>query len=255
VTCEEIRGLLSLYADGELDLVRQREIEQHLRECPVCAGVVERSRSLSKMLRDPALYARPPADLHKRVRLSLRQVAGARERDRWVSWRWGCLGGFAVVVALTVVALWDARPLKPAFSRDEAVGRLVISSHLHSVMLANYRHKLEPRDPQTVNPWVISNVGFVPEVRDLTEQGFPFLDCRLEYVAGRPAATLVYTRDMHVISVFVWRAEEREEDCPSEFLEKHGYYLIRWTDNGRLFWVISDLNKKELREFAELLRR
>ncbi len=262
MTCEEIRGLLSPYADGELDSVRELEIEQHLRECPVCAGVVERSRSLSEMLRDPALYARSPADLHKRVRLSLRKVTGARERDRRGSWRWVCLGGFAAVAALAVVGFWGARQLKsdlsrdlkPAFSRDERVAREVINSHLRSVKLANYRHYLESRDPQTVTPWLISNVGFVPEVKDMTQHGFPFLDCRLEIVADRPAATFVYTHAKHVINVLVWRAEEREEDHPSEFLEQQGYHLIRWTDNGRLFWVVSDLDESELREFAELLR-
>jgi hypothetical protein len=31
--------------------------------------------------------------------------------------------------------------------------------------------------------------------------------------------------------------------------------MIRWTDNGRTIWVVSDLNAEELREFAELLRR
>jgi anti-sigma factor RsiW len=263
VSCEEIRGLLSDYTDGELDLVRELEIEQHLRECPICAGVVERSRSLSKMYRDPALYPRPPADLHRRVRLSLRQATGARERDHLVSRRWACLGGFAAAAALALAALWGARQLKPALSRDlkpavsrdERVAQEVINSHLRSVKLANYSRYVESRDPQTANPWLISNVGYVPEVKDLTQQGFPLLGCRLEFVADRPAAIFLYTHTKHVINVSVWRAEEREKDRTSEFLEQQGYHLIRWTDKGRLFWVTSDLNEKELGEFAELLRR
>jgi anti-sigma factor RsiW len=161
------------------------------------------------------------------------------------------------------VALWGARQLKPvlfgdlkpALSRDEWVAQEVINSHLRSVMLANHRPYLESRDHQTVNPWLINNVGFVPEVKDLTQQGFSLLSCRLEYLAGPPAVTFVYTHAGHVINVFVWRAEAREEDRPSEFLERKGYHLIRWTDKGRLFWVTSDLNEKDLHEFAELLRR
>ncbi len=262
MNCEEIRGLLSPYADGELDSARELEIEQHLRECPVCAGVVERIRSLSEMLRDPVLYPSLPADLHKRVRRSLRKVTGVRERDRRLSWRWGYLGWGAGVAVLAIAALWGARQLKsdlsrdlkPAFSRDERVAREVMNSHLRSVKLANYRHFMESRDPQTVTPWLINNVGFVPEVKDMAQHGFPFLDCRLEIVADRPAATFVYTHAKHVINVLVWRAEEREEARPSEFLEQQGYHLIRWTDNSRLFWVVSDLDESELREFAELLR-
>jgi hypothetical protein len=51
----------------------------------------------------------------------------------------------------------------------------------------------------------------------------------------------------------VWKAVEKEENRPSEFLERRGYHVIRWTDKVHLFCVISDLNEKELREFAELL--
>ncbi len=262
MTCEEIRSLLSPYADGQLDVVREQEIEQHLQECPVCAGVVERSRSLSKVLRDPALYHWPPADLHSRVRLSLGKVSVTRERDRWGSWRWVCLGSFAAAVTLAVVALWGVRQLKPVFSRDlipavsrdKRVAQEVINSHLRSIKLANYRLYLESRDPQTVSPWLIDNVGFVPEVKDLTQQGFSLLSSRLEYVADRPAAIFVYTHAKHVINLLVWRAEEEEEDRTSEFLEAQGYHLIRWAVKGRLFWVVSDLNEKELQGFLELLR-
>ena len=62
MTCEEIRDLLSPYADGELDLVRGMEIERHLDGMP---GLRRRPgtdlRSLSARLGDPALYYQPPA--------------------------------------------------------------------------------------------------------------------------------------------------------------------------------------------------
>jgi anti-sigma factor RsiW len=252
MTCEEIRGLLSPYADGELDLVRDLEIEQHLRECPICAGAVERTRSLSTMLGDPALYHNPPADLHRRVRVSLRQVGRARERGRLVSLPWGWLGWVAAAAALVAVALWGALQGRSALSRDELLEREVIAAHVRSVMLPSHMLDVESSDQHTVKPWFIGKVDVVPEVKNLAPQGFPLTGGRLEYIHDRSAAALVYTRTKHVINVFIWRSAEK--DRPPEFLERQGYHLIRWTDNERMFWVISDLNEKELREFAELLR-
>jgi len=90
-------------------------------------------------------------------------------------------------------------------------------------------------------------------VEDLSAAGFPLVGGRLDYIDGRPAAALVYERRKHVINVFVFRVDGK--DRPPEVLERQGYHLVRWTDNGRTVWVVSDLNAKELREFAELLRR
>lgn len=250
MTCEEIRGLLSPYADGELDLVRGLEIEQHLGECPACAAAVQKTRSLSTLLGDPAMYHRPSAELHRRVRVSLGQASGARES--LASLPWGCLGVTAAAVALVAVALWAARQSRSDLSRDELLAREVISAHVRSVMLPSHMLDVESNDQHTVKPWFIGKVDFVPEVKNLAAQGFPLTGGRLEYIADQPAAALVYTRNKHVINVFIWRSAEK--DRSPEFLERQGYHLIRWTDKERAFWVISDLNEKELREFAELVR-
>jgi anti-sigma factor RsiW len=229
------------------------EIEQHLRECPVCAGAVERTRSLSTRLRDPSLYHKPPADLHRRIRLSLRQMGGARERGRRVSLPWGWLSVAAAAAALVAVAIWGAFQGRSAFSRDELLAREVVVAHVRSLMLPGHTLDVESSDQHTVKPWFIGKVDFVPEVKNLEPQGFPLTGGRLEYIDDRPAAALVYARAKHVINVFIWRSADKYR--PPEFLERQGYHLIRWTDNERMFWVISDLNETELREFAKLLRR
>jgi len=253
MTCEEISSLLTPYADGELDLMRDLEIEQHLRECPVCAGVVQRSRSLNTMLSDPALYHRSSADLQRRVRLSPGQLGGARARDRLASLPWGWLGVVAAAAVLVAVTLWVTRQGRSALSHDELLVREVVSAHVRALMLPSHTLDVESSDQHTVKPWFIGKVDFVPEVKDLTPQGFTLTGGRLEYIDDRPAAALVYTHAKHVINVFIWRAAEN--DRPPEFLKRQGYHLIRWADKERMFWVISDLNEKDLRQFVELLRR
>jgi anti-sigma factor RsiW len=150
------------------------------------------------------------------------------------------------------VVLWGGLQVRPASSRDELLAREVIAAHVRSVMLPTHMLDVESSDQHTVKPWFIGKVDFVPEVKDLSPQGFPLSGGRLEYIDDRPAAALVYTHAKHVINVFIWRTADK--DRPPEFLKRQGYHLIRWIDRERMFWVISDLNEKDLRAFAELLR-
>jgi anti-sigma factor RsiW len=39
VNCPQAQNLIHAYLDGELDLVRQLEIEHHLQECSGCCEV------------------------------------------------------------------------------------------------------------------------------------------------------------------------------------------------------------------------
>jgi anti-sigma factor RsiW len=247
VTCEEIRSLLSPYADGELDLVRGVDIERHLEQCPACATALERLRALSAALGDPALYHQAPPDLPRRVRAGVRRAGSPGKRLIWRP-----VLAAAAAAVLVAVALWGAMRGLSATLADERPARDVVASHVRSLMLEKHWVDVESSDQHTVKPWFIGKVDVAPEVKDLSAQGFPLLGGRLDYIDDRPAAALVYRRDKHLINVFIWRVSGK--DRPPEALERQGYHLIRWTDNGRTVWVVSDLNAEALHRFAELLR-
>jgi anti-sigma factor RsiW len=247
VTCEEIRGLLSPYADNELDLLRSVAIEQHLGECPACAALLERTRSLSSALKDPELYYRAPPGLPRRIRASMRRANGPTKRR---AWRPVVLATAAA--ALVAVAAWGALRGLSVPTTDERLAREVVASHVRSLLAENHRVDVVSSDRHVVKPWFLGKVDVAPDVKDLSQQGFPLIGGRLDYLDDRPAAALVYQREKHVINVFIWRTAER--DRALEALERQGYHLIHWTENGRTFWVVSDLNAQELRTFAELLR-
>jgi anti-sigma factor RsiW len=242
VTCEEIRDLLSPYADGELDLVRNLDVERHLTVCPHCAAALLRLRALSARLGDPALYHQPPAALAQRLRTSLRPVA--------FPWRRFALAAAAAILA--AVALWGTVRGLSAPSTEELLAREVVNGHVRSLMADHLFDKKE-ENRHKLKPWFLGKVDVAPEVKDLTTENFPLLGGRLDYIDGRPAAALIYKRNDHIINVFVWKA--MGQDRPPVFLERQGYHLAHWGDNERAIWVVSDLNEKELREFVELMRR
>jgi anti-sigma factor RsiW len=244
VTCEEMRGLLSPYADGELDLVRGVEIERHLEECPACIAALEKTRALSAALGDPTFYYQAPPDLAGRVRAAVRRASGSRRRMAWRP-----VVAAVAAAALVAVTLWAVFLRRPS---EDPLVRQVVDSHVRSLMPGHLIDK-KSSNQHVVKPWFAGKVDVGPEVKDLSEQGFPLDGGRLDYFDGHPVAALVYHRNLHVINVFVWRSDAR--DHAPEYLERQGYHMIRWTENGRTVWVVSDLNAEELRQVADLLRQ
>jgi anti-sigma factor RsiW len=107
-------------------------------------------------------------------------------------------------------------------------------------------------DPHTVKPWFAGRIDFAAEVEDLAGKGFDLIGARLDYLQQRPAAALVYRRREHVINLFVLPATSMPE-AAADPLTRHGYHIVQWRRGDLAFCAISDLNTRELEDFARLL--
>jgi anti-sigma factor RsiW len=256
MTREEANRLLHAYIDGELDPVKSLELEAHLAENPSMRAACERLREMSAAIRDKADYHAAPAWLEARVRAAI--PAGRKDASAQPTrWRWlkpaGALGAgwlrpaasFAAVALVTwVVALGTMRP-----SEDDRITQEVLASHVRATLASRF-YDVASSDQHTVKPWLSARLAFSPPVADLSASGFELVGGRLDYIGAQPVAVLVYKRRAHLIDVFVWPVEAQKSE---QTLAHDGFNIERFARNGMSFWLVSDLNRDELNDFARLL--
>jgi anti-sigma factor RsiW len=264
--CEEAIKLMDGYLDGQLDPITNQAIEQHLRECHNCDQAYKTQGSLIRAIGNATPYYKALAELRERIQSSLRdeiakpptrnvardaQPLFPRRQPRTIlwetSWNWLALAAaiiFAAIIALTLV---------PRFQRpgaDQFLATQLIASHVRSLM-ANHLTDVASSDQHTVKPWLDARLDFAPPVVDLSEQGFPLIGGRLDYLDNRPVAALVYQRRKHFINLFVWRAGAGT-DKTLKAISHQGYQLLHWPDSEFDYWAVSDISTKELQEFKQL---
>jgi anti-sigma factor RsiW len=261
MTCQETRVLLHAFLDNEMDSLHSLSVQSHLDACPDCAREQAAHRSLRASLRDEALYFRSPAGLENRVRAALGshgaierkvgRLGGVRDLLR-MRWTWLPAGATAALLTVIAITIWRFGAPPPGPMADNLLGREVVASHVRSLM-ADHLTDVPSSDHHTVKPWFNGRLDFSPVVKDLAQEGFALLGGRLDYLAGRPVAALVYQRRLHVINLMVWPAPGVPDSSPIAATDQ-GYHVLHWTRDGMTYWAVSDLNESEMKEFVSLVQ-
>jgi anti-sigma factor RsiW len=249
MNCEDAKPLLDSFADGELDLVNHVQVEAHVDECLACDHAYRNTTALKNALAGEELYFKAPAELRARIRSSLHEAA---EESFWrglLKWRWMPTMAAAAIV---VIALFSAVAIfRPSANSEDQLANEMVSAHVRSLML-DHATDVISTDQHTVKPWFEGKLDFSPPVIDLAPQGFALIGGRLDYLGGRPVAALVYQRRQHLINLFIYPVQDKNNESGAS--TRQGFNVIHWTKNGMTFWTVSDLNVGELQGFAQLLQ-
>jgi mycothiol system anti-sigma-R factor len=270
MNCEEAIELMDGYLDGELDAVTNREIERHLGDCSKCLQAYELQRNLVRAVESCAPYFRAPAELRQSIQSSLRAEISrqpsessfenrgpmpprGRSQPKVVftpQWSWLALAATimaAAIVALNVVPRWQG-------SRgSQFLATQLIASHVRSLM-ASHLTDVASSDQHTVKPWLDTKLDFAPPVLDLSNDGFPLIGGRLDYIENRPVAALVYQRRKHFINLFIWPAESVLATA-DKTISRQGYQLVHWIDGDFNYWAVSDVSEGDLQLFKQAFEK
>ena len=255
MACENNGRLLQGYFDGELDLVRSLEFEEHVKTCPHCAEQLREQQAMRESMRAANLYERAPDSLRTRIRAAIPVEVEALPPPAPVPVpRRPVLEWLAVAAAVLIAVFLGAKVLPNlGGQKQNLMAEEIVASHIRS-MQPGHLLDVESSDQHTVKPWFDGKLDFAPPVVDPKDQGFPLVGSRLDYIGRREVAALVYQRQKHLINVFVW-PEESKAEKPPENQTIQGYNLVSWSHNGMNFCAASDLNVTELRQFADLLEQ
>jgi anti-sigma factor RsiW len=246
--CEMIL-LVQAEFDGELDAAQAASLQIHRAQCRVCQAAeleLARARELVRELS----YRTIPDAVRERV---LAGLAVARPKpalrsamsvlsSRFHSWRHSTMG-FGVGAACTAAVAFLV--LSPA---QQSLTEQIIAGHVRALQPGHLEDVLST-DQHTVKPWFDGRLDFAPPVKDLAPKGFPLQGGRLDYIAGRPVAALVYQRDKHLIDLFAWPAAGEARPV-AEFTEHNGYNVLHWVENNTELWAVSDVAPDQLHKFV-----
>ena len=259
--CAEMRLMVQADVDGELTPAEAARIAAHLDGCANCASLQGQLLALSGRLRREASRYPAPDALRAAIRSRIADAAPRPEPGaarpglgehavlRW--WKrlprptWGGSApfgaGFALAACLALAVM---------LPRGDGLPDDVVAGHIRALQ-PGHLMDVASTDQHTVKPWFDGRLDFAPPVRDFKAEGFPLVGGRLDYLAGRPVAALVYQRRQHVIDLYVW-PEGRHVDRSPVSSDRSGYNVLRWSRDGMAFWAVSDLNAQELADFARL---
>ena len=180
MSCSEVRTFLSAHLDGELDLAREVEIEEHLRTCGDCSRVHQAQLALRSALKSEDLYFRAPEHLAQRIRSAAppAQRKAPRSSPRMPGW----LGAAAAAAAVVALAVWLS-PMLSRPSRTDRIAQDVVSAHIRSLM-PGHLTDVPSSENHTVKPWFAGKLDFSPPVADLSAEGFPLVGGRLDYAGS-----------------------------------------------------------------------
>lgn len=241
MSCNQDRGRLAAYLDGEIGADEAKSLQEHIRTCPDCAAEIAAMVSLRRAMKPAGSRFTPSAQLRQKVQA---QIAPRRRAN--VRWLWPVA---AVAVALMIVALvWT----RQSSLRSETF-REVADLHISDLASAN-PYDVVSSDRHTVKPWFQGKIPFAFNVPELAGTDFNLLGGRLVYLRQQPAAQVVVGARQHKISVLILQ----ETSALGAVLPMSNGVAVRdsfnvdsWQQHGLRFFVIGDADKAAIQQLSQ----
>jgi anti-sigma factor RsiW len=245
--CEQWRGKLDSYVDGELDAPESNALGTHLQECAACAAEALRRVQMKRSVQTAGKRYAPSAEF--RSRIAKRVVA---KPQRGAGWYWKLLAvpALAVLILSSAVNLFVGREN----ARRQRVYSELADLHVSALASATPVDVLST-DRHTVKPWFQGKIPFSFNLPELQGSEFTLLGGRVTYLAQTPGAHLIYQVRKHEISVFIFQDRGEETAAPSSgSVHAVSFNFENWTQNGLRYFVVGDVSADDIEALSRLLK-
>lgn len=255
MSCEQWRGKLDAFVDGELDAAEARVVGEHMRTCSACAADALERVQMKRALQMAGKRYTASAELRNRVAKSLASKSLVTKPRRRFSY-WQILAAPAVLLLILSLAT-------KFYMRRENAQRLRVYSELadlHVTALASATPvDVISTDRHTVKPWFQGKIPFSFNLPELQGSQFTLLGGRVTYFEQTPGAHLIYQVRKHQISVFIFQDrafEGRDEPAslPAGFAHALSFNVENWSQNGLRYFVVGDASADDIQALSKLLR-
>lgn len=253
-SCTVFQLLLQAEIDGELCAAETAPAVAHRLRCQQCEAFYARQLRLHQQFRSVP-RATASDDFRRRMMQTLQasepasiNIAPAtpgpvaqRNKHQWREIL-AMAAGLVLLGGLTIRLLYPSQ---------DPLAAEIVADHVRALQV-NHLLDVVSTDQHNVKPWFEGRLDYAPPVKNLADVNFPLIGGRLDYINGRTVAVTIFQRGKHPINLYAW--PERKETAMSA-IEKQGFNVVSWHQDGMAIWAISDLNLRELRQFAEEWQR
>lgn len=259
---------LNAALDGEIDIEHSAELQARLVRDPALKAAWEQHQALRAAVRERATYHEAPLPMRARIAEAIdaqsspgapaRPTARATPAPMLVSAgrrRWSVVAASVLVGALCGAGLTWFMAERGLVSREavERVAEDAVAGHIRANM-TDRLVDVASSDQHTVRPWLSARLTYAVPVPDLSAHGFELIGARRDVIDGQAAAVLVYRRRQHVISAFLHPVTSEAGAPAGKEKSVRGFNVVVATLGAMRCSIVSDLNARELGDFAQLLQ-
>lgn len=228
--CEKYRELMSLYIDGELNESEEKELLEHIKNCPLCEKELNELKAISSMLK--ATEEAPlPDNFHKEVMEKIRgsKTDTKKKKHLWVKYT-GIAAGICAVLVVGSTAIFSGVLNFGGMGAADAASPETYG--VTSGSAKNYNYKSE-----------MSVTEEAAEVEDLYDDGY--YEVRSEEAYGGMGESTVLDNELKIIKsgsidIRVKSFDDTMDAIRSEVNTKNGYIENSSSYVYNTWWVADE---------------
>lgn len=256
--CSDIREYIYSFLDGQLDIQTNELVKEHLLACPVCSLELEQEKKLGSLIKNSIPKENAPYELKETV---LSRIRKSRDKPNQIFIF--PLPRPVVTVALSLLFIGVLIiPVLVSINKPFPVFSESIKDHIQFLQgNGNPAMDIVSNKPEEIHHWLQTKLDFRVMVPELSSQGLRLLGARRCSFKDKKVAYIMYGRNGHKLSVFMFDAEGVKFPKAKKiavnnkifYLSKEkGYNSALWIDEGIACVFVSDLDEAELLYLASL---